>query len=331
MTDETDPPRVSSPLAAALAAAQLELRDPERSRTVNVRGKEGRAGYSYSYATLADLLAAVRPVLGRHGLAVTSRVVPQPEGQVCVVELLHAGGEVLTSSWPLTWRGGPQDRGSELTYARRYLIEGLVGVAPTDGDDDGAAAQDRREDRSAREPERAREPREDRPAREDPEPIPWGDAEIAAWTEALAPHGLTLDDVSWYAVEHLDRDPPAQTADKAARSRALAWFVEHHADVTARLDDLRDQWRRAFFAKWEVEFPTPRKSDGGSDEDRARIVEINEGHRRKMLETWYGSGVDSHRLIPVRALVQGEWSIDRIRAMSQKDFADAVNAAIVPF
>ena len=113
-----------SALAAALAAAQAEISDPERGRAGQVRGRSG-----YRYAGLDDLLRAVRPALSRHGLAVTSRIVVGELGPTLVSELLHASGEVLTSSWPLLWPDGPQDRGSELTYARRYTIEAMVGVA----------------------------------------------------------------------------------------------------------------------------------------------------------------------------------------------------------
>jgi hypothetical protein len=124
-----------SELAAALAAAQAEIRDPERNKSGQVRGRSG-----YRYAGLDDLLRAIRPVLARHGLAVTQPI-EVVEGQPCLVtQLRHASGEVVCSTWPLAWPNGAQERGSELTYARRYTLEGLVGVAATD-DDDGEEAQ----------------------------------------------------------------------------------------------------------------------------------------------------------------------------------------------
>jgi hypothetical protein len=119
-----------SELAAALAAAQAEIRDPERNKSGQVRGRSG-----YRYAGLDDLLRAIRPVLARHGLAVTQPI-EVVEGQPCLVtQLRHASGEVVCSTWPLAWPNGAQERGSELTYARRYTLEGLVGVAATDDDD----------------------------------------------------------------------------------------------------------------------------------------------------------------------------------------------------
>lgn len=127
------PPK--SLLAAALAAAQGELQDPERTKRGQVRGRG-----DYRYAGLDDLLRAIRPVLSRHEIALTQRQ-ERREGETYLVsELRHSSGEVIESSWRLTCAGTPQERGSELTYARRYTLEGLVGVAPTEEDDDGAAA-----------------------------------------------------------------------------------------------------------------------------------------------------------------------------------------------
>jgi hypothetical protein len=127
VTTETN----ASPLAAALAAAQQELADPARTKTVRVPGRPER-----TYAGLDDLLQAVRPVCARHGLAISQVVRRADDGrQELVTQLRHASGEVLESTWELAWKGGPQDKGAELTYARRYTLEGLVGVAATDDDD----------------------------------------------------------------------------------------------------------------------------------------------------------------------------------------------------
>ena len=123
-------------LAAALAAAQGELRDPKRNKAGQVRGRK-----DYAYAGLDDVLQAVRPVLSKHGLAVTQTVDFIGERVVLRTRLIHSGGGVEESAYPLDFRGGPQERGSEVTYARRYSLEAMVGVAPSDGDDDGGAAQ----------------------------------------------------------------------------------------------------------------------------------------------------------------------------------------------
>jgi hypothetical protein len=126
----------TSPLSAALAAAQVELRDPERNKSGQVRGRA-----DYRYAGLDDLLRAIRPVLARHGIAISQPIRLVDGGPVLVTQLRHGSGEVLESVWPLAWTGGPQERGSEITYGRRYTLEALVGVAATEDDDADSAQQ----------------------------------------------------------------------------------------------------------------------------------------------------------------------------------------------
>jgi hypothetical protein len=134
----TDAPR--SPIAAALAAAQAEITDPRREKSGTVRGRQ-----NYKYAGLDDLLQAVRPVLSRHGLAVTQVITVLDGRLVLSSRLLHESGESIESVHPLAWEGSPQDHGSELSYARRYSLEALVGVAATDDDDASAATTTHRQ------------------------------------------------------------------------------------------------------------------------------------------------------------------------------------------
>jgi hypothetical protein len=120
----------TSPLTAALAAAQAEVSDPARTKTVTVPNRPPR-----TYAGLDDLLQAVRPVFARHGIAIVQTVELLGESWVLATQLRHTSGEVIVSYWPLTWAGGPQDQGARLTYARRYSLEAACGVAATDDDD----------------------------------------------------------------------------------------------------------------------------------------------------------------------------------------------------
>ena len=120
----------TSPLTAALAAAQAEVTDPARTKTVTVPNRPPR-----TYAGLDDLLQAVRPVFARHGIAIVQTVELLGESWVLATQLRHTSGEVIVSYWPLTWAGGPQDQGARLTYARRYSLEAACGVAATDDDD----------------------------------------------------------------------------------------------------------------------------------------------------------------------------------------------------
>jgi len=122
-------------LAAALAAAQAAMPPVVKDRVAKIG-----PGREYRYADLATILATVRPVLGAHGLALTQRTQIRGEAIILLTELRHSSGEVLDSEYPVAAIGiKHQDMGGALTYARRYALCGLVGIA-ADEDDDGAFA-----------------------------------------------------------------------------------------------------------------------------------------------------------------------------------------------
>jgi hypothetical protein len=126
---------VNADLAAALVPALGELQEPSKA------GKANTGTYVYSYMTLHQLLAAVRPVFARHGLAVSQAVERTETGVAVTTTVMHISGQDHTDR-PLELRCGPgaQDVGSAITYARRYSLAALVGLAGSE-DDDGAAAQ----------------------------------------------------------------------------------------------------------------------------------------------------------------------------------------------
>lgn len=128
-------------VAAALAKAQAGLGKLVKSTKVDVPTKTG-AGYSYTYATLADALAACRSALSEQGIAVVQEAMTPKEDRGVEVSttLLHSSGEWLRmQALFMPVAGGAQDIGSAITYARRYQLLAAVGLAPED--DDGAAAQ----------------------------------------------------------------------------------------------------------------------------------------------------------------------------------------------
>lgn len=129
-------------LAKALAAFQGEAPKVAKDKTAKVPTKSG-GSYSYSYADLADIAAAAYPLLSKHGLAFSC--CPEPVGEsarwVLRGVLMHTSGESLEGSLPLA-SGTPQETGSALTYARRYLLGCLTGIV-TDDDDDGVLASNR--------------------------------------------------------------------------------------------------------------------------------------------------------------------------------------------
>ena len=131
-------PSIAS-LAAALAKAQAELVNPEKSLTATIRS-EGRGGseQTFRYASLSSGLDIVRKTLGQHEIAtVQTTAIDQSAGVVNLTTVLaHSSGEWIASDWPvcaIADTATPRRMGAALTYARRYALFTLVGIA---GEDD---------------------------------------------------------------------------------------------------------------------------------------------------------------------------------------------------
>ena len=126
-------------LAAALAKAQVELTNPEKSLVATIRpNSPGEAERSFRYAPLSSGLDIVRKTLGQHEIAtVQTTAIDQTAGIVNLTTVLaHASGEWIASDWPvcaISETATPHRMGSALTYARRYALFTLVGIA---GEDD---------------------------------------------------------------------------------------------------------------------------------------------------------------------------------------------------
>jgi hypothetical protein len=126
-------------LAGALAKAQAELVNPEKSLTGTISaGRGGGADRSFRYAPLSSGLDIVRKTLGQHEIAtLQTTAIDQTAGLVNLTTLLaHASGEWIASDWPVcavAETANAQRMGAALTYARRYALFTLVGIA---GEDD---------------------------------------------------------------------------------------------------------------------------------------------------------------------------------------------------
>ena len=117
-------------LAKALAAAQAEIRNPQKE-ALNPHFKS-------RYTDLAGGLDAVRPVLAKHGLAIVQSTDMNGDMMMLTTRLLHSSGQWIESVYPVArFPAQHQQIGSALTYSRRYSLFALAGVAGTDDDDDG--------------------------------------------------------------------------------------------------------------------------------------------------------------------------------------------------
>src|SRR4051794_12336349 len=126
-------------IAGALAKAQIELANPEKSLTATIRSPFPRqADRSFRYASLAHGLDLVRKSLGQHEIAtVQTTSIDDAAGLIrLTTTLAHSSGEWVSSDWPVcpvSETAAPHRMGAALTYARRYALFTLVGIA---GEDD---------------------------------------------------------------------------------------------------------------------------------------------------------------------------------------------------
>jgi hypothetical protein len=126
-------------LAAALAKAQAEIQNPEKSLTATIFSPFPReAVRSFRYAPLSSGLDLVRKCLGQHEIATVQATAIDGESGLIrlTTTLVHASGEWVSSDWPVclvSETAAPHRLGAALTYARRYALFTLVGIA---GEDD---------------------------------------------------------------------------------------------------------------------------------------------------------------------------------------------------
>src|SRR3984893_13227605 len=126
-------------IAAALAKAQVELTNPEKSLVATIRSPFPReADRTFRYAPLSSGLDIVRKSLGRHEIAtIQSTEIDKEAGLLRLTTILaHSSGEWVSSEWPVCQIAdiaSAQRMGAALTYARRYALFTLVGIA---GEDD---------------------------------------------------------------------------------------------------------------------------------------------------------------------------------------------------
>jgi hypothetical protein len=127
-------------VAGAIVAAQGELSNPPKTKTVYAGQKK------YSFAPLPEILDAVRPVLKKHGLAVIQLV----QDRTLSTRIVHTTGQWIGSMYPLPPVPDSQAMGSAITYARRYSLCAILGIAGEDDEDGEAATEAERMEQEAR-------------------------------------------------------------------------------------------------------------------------------------------------------------------------------------
>lgn len=187
---------------ATLAAALIQLQARLPRITKDATGQAGQR--ETHYLSLTALHEAVMPLLAELGLLWITLPTLSALGKfVLIYRLIHAEtGEEYAGEYPLP-EGGSQALGSAITYARRYTLTAVLGIAPAEDDDDGHAAQ-----------------------------TDWRPPANPRYRKAKRSSG-TPDDDPWY--DQADADEPSSITDKQ-RAKIMAMF--NKAGILAREDRL---------------------------------------------------------------------------------------------
>ena len=130
--------------------------------------------FNKTYADLNTILGEVKPVLHKHGLCI---IQPIEEGQVVTRILDSETMELICeSSLPLSLQGTPQQRGSEITYYRRYTLQSLLALEAED-DDANAATPSGPVQNSKPAPPSGNDPDDNKP---------WINGDNQRWKDAIA-------------------------------------------------------------------------------------------------------------------------------------------------
>lgn len=122
-----------SEIATALSKAQSKLENAVYNKT--------NPHFKSKYADLASVRDAIIPIMSSHDISIIQTTKRDDSGVVLVTTMLHKSGEYISSEYPvLCANQTPQAMGSALTYARRYSLAAIAGIAAED-DDDGNIAQ----------------------------------------------------------------------------------------------------------------------------------------------------------------------------------------------
>lgn len=159
----------AGPLFEAFALAQGEFQPIERTRTVHVKSDKGN--YDFDYAPLDEVLRKTIPALSKNGLTIWNPIGDSGTDLLIGAVLSHKSGayimtQVAVSQIKTWWKDGKQyealksnqERGSDITYWKRYTACALLGVS-ADMDDDGAAGEQMPRSVSDRGPHQGTQPK----------------------------------------------------------------------------------------------------------------------------------------------------------------------------
>lgn len=221
-------------LVTALAKAQGEFGDVERTLKAEIESRRTNSKFEYTYETLADVIRATRKPLSDNGLAVMQFPFPSKETLTLRTMLTHSSGQWIYNDMVCTTDGlDPKAVGSGTTYLMRYSRKAILGIAvgSDEEDDDGAAAmQQHRRPAPQAAQRRSEQPQAPVQAKEQEQPKP-----VAETRPQAAPTGV-VSAVETHAngatVVTLDTGFRASTRDEEIVKALKVFQVTKNARVT---------------------------------------------------------------------------------------------------
>lgn len=136
-----------SKLAFALSKFQAIMPAIPKTKKVKFQTKNGGM-LDFHYAPLDEIIEAIKQPLASQELAYTQTGLPGDKSGLLVTTLMHSSGQWIRSYLPLDFSLVPKEMAGDITYFKRYALNGILGLST---DDDNDAADNKAEERS-REP-----------------------------------------------------------------------------------------------------------------------------------------------------------------------------------
>ncbi len=205
-------------IAGALAKAQSVIENASKD-AVNPHFKS-------KYADLAAVMEACRKPLSANEIAIVQCPSANETEMSMVTMLVHASGQFFASRLSMVPRdNSPQSAGSAITYARRYSLMAMAGIAPDDEDDDGNAANGRQQPYQRQQESRPTTPRPTPPAQ-----------------QAAAPSRPVPEELRTVFSEMVDDKRHFQVARESYRDRLeVAGGASEYIRLTATFDKIKNR------------------------------------------------------------------------------------------
>lgn len=139
-------------IAMALSKAQGKIKQPARDKVALVKMKAG-GDYSFHYIDLASVIEAIREPFAENGLCYVQGAELEVAGERAWMEvttiIVHESGQWFKSTLRMpVGDDRPQTIGSAETYARRYALCAMAGIAPAEDDNEPEKYAQMSQDRS---------------------------------------------------------------------------------------------------------------------------------------------------------------------------------------